>query len=171
MPMNVVKSIRLSNNLSLTQFAELARCSDQVVLRTEQGTYREVPPKILKLCEDLNSMATKNFVATKYREFTKLHRALYASRLDLDLSKYVAHRANSPHPLIYLRSRIGYATRMGFCVAFCMHPSTVRRFELGETLEIPEQVRELYYDISSVAFSHLNSLQEAHEAWRSAHVR
>ena len=147
-PVNITKSVRTHHNFGINSFADYAGVKPQTILRTDQGTYRKIPENVLIALMHLEPSKTPNAFQHEYRQFVKLHRRWAEKNKPLlydALYGYLPKR-DQDHPLTVWRKKSGYSSRMGFCTAYCLHPSTIRRFEVGQTQVIPEQLHEMLVD-------------------------
>lgn len=144
-PVNITKRIRINHEYGINTFASYAGVVPQTVLRTDQGTYRQIPENVLISLMHLEPDTKPSEFQDHYREFVLEHRRWSQKRKPLS-NNWRTYRFQS-HPLVYLRKKSGYQSRMGFCTAFCLHPSTIRRYEMGDTESIPEQLSEMFEDI------------------------
>lgn len=161
-PVNITKIIRTKHGFGLNSFADYAEVKPQTILRTDQGTYRRIPTQVLIALRTLEPATSANELHYEYRLFVEAHRKWTWMEKPLKLHFLPD---NSLHPLIYMRNSSGYTTRMGFCTSFCLHPSTVRRFELGLTRAVPQQIVEMFADVSHNADSIVSKLQHWTDQW------
>lgn len=166
-PLNVVREIRLAHGLSITDLSNLAdiSASSQTVVRTEQGTYRAIPQAIQDALLRLDTHYTPNRLNTEYAEYVKSHRNWACEQKPFSLYPWSEYQPGlHGHPFKYRRVLSDYPTLIGFCAAFCIHPSTLRRFESGTAQTVPEQVRELLFDLSYTE-QDIRKLQSKHDDW------
>lgn len=160
-PVNITKIIRTKHGYGLNSFADYAEVKPQTILRTDQGTYRRIPTQVLYSLLELEPSYSARYLHSEYRLFVEAHRkwTWYEKPLRMHFLP-----DNAMHPLLYMR-KDDYPTRMGFCTAFCLHPSTVRRFELGLTRTVPQQIVEMFADVSQNADSIVTKLQYWTDQW------
>lgn len=164
-PTNIVKSLRLSYDLGVSTFASRAGVSDKTVVRTEQGTYRKIPGAMVHALERLDPRYTAGRLQAEYSEYVTAYRK-YSQTVQPFAFHYPYIPKVESHPLTWHRTQSGYGQSiLGFCTAFCLHPSTVRRFEAGKTFEVPEQLREWLRD-TGFETQHIIDLREANVMWR-----
>lgn len=144
-PVNITKKIRLENDMGLQTFAGYAGVSQQIVLRTDQGVYADIPISILTALLEL-SRITSNDLKIKYAQYIKEHRLWAQAEKPLN-PNHILHADSPLHPLVSWRILCGYESRMSFCTAFCLHSSTITRFEAGEAKSVPHILKELFLDI------------------------
>lgn len=147
-PANIIKVLREHSNYTIKEFAEYADVSEQVVLRTEQGTYSDVPPSISQAISKLHNM-TFDEIKNEYANYKVARRkwSQKESPLVLELLNDLKSTVSFQHPFIYWRVACGYDTRMGFCIAFCVHNATLTRFEKGRSEYVPEVLYDVFCDI------------------------
>lgn len=164
-PVNITKTLRLRYGYGINSFASLAGVNDKTVLRTDQGTYRAIPGNVVQALMRLEPSYTEAALQHEYREYVKSYRIWQQTRKPLRLSFIDYNPTLLGHPLGYARLKSNYPTVMGFCTAFCLHPSTIRRFESGQTVAVPEQLREALRDMG-FDYNQINLLRSEHERWR-----
>lgn len=148
-PVSIIRQVRTNKNLTLKEFANLARCSDQVVMRAEQGIYSNIPPAVAYALSEMRGYTIEELNA-HYKLFIEKHRQWAQNKKPLLPAKLELAPLDTEeglHPFIWWRHRCGYTTRMGFCTAFCVHNSTLSRFEKAKTEYVPDIMYELFQDI------------------------
>lgn len=168
-PTNIVRALRLSHGLSVADLSNLADISPsaQTVVRTEQGTYRRIPEAVLRTLLHLDTYYTEGRLTSEYASYVTAKRRWSCETQPFAIyplsEQYYDPRIHG-HPLYYRRHQSGYPTLIGFCAAFCLHPSTLRRFESGKALTVPLQIRELLFDLD-YGEPDINMLQSKHDDW------
>jgi transcriptional regulator with XRE-family HTH domain len=160
---NPVKEFRERLYISQEKLAEEMGVSHSTLLRTEQGLYSEIPPVILRFLK-ANSEYTTTPIAD-YARFRSEQRATSSQHLK-PLGTTPFYLGQEEHPFKDWRERQGYRSRLSFCTAFCLHPSTLIRFEKGISVRVPQDVVDLFRDFN------LDSelLQHRYTSWRANNV-
>ena len=122
--MNPLRARRLSLGLTQDALARTARLSRQLILRAEQGTYTNIPPRLLHA---LYPTTVERLVAKDlYQEFqTSLRVNAYGQ---LDPSFDFTDVSPKRHPFIEWRISSGLNT-IQFCKLFAVQHSIVHRWE------------------------------------------
>lgn len=147
-PVCVIKTFRNSKDMTIKDLAEKAGCSEQVVMRAEQGIYAAIPPAISYLISELSDSSIDELNA-RYHYFVKNHRcwAQQESPLIPSLLITTVIQGKKIHPFVAWRQCCGYSSRMSFCTSFCIHNSTLTRFEKGTSEYVPDVLYELFKDL------------------------
>ena len=169
---NPIREERLRLSLSITDFSKILEVSTSTLLRTEQGLYVDIPPTILRYF-DSHSL-TPWSIRPEYVRYQTSQRASVLEqqirRLDkenkdiLDVLPQLDYNTME-HPLVNWYRRLGYKTRLEFCKAFCLHPSSIIRFEAGRTRSVPEQLSNVLWGLELGLV--MVRLQDSYREWRT----
>ena len=142
---NPIKALRISLGLSQGDLIRFSGLNRMVVLRTEQGLYSSPSKSITQPLIDLsgNTLSHEDIVGLykSSQTFTRQSQNWWVRRLE---TPPVAKPLGGIHPFISFRGGpvvpSMFRTRMGFCKAFCLHPNSMRLFEVGEQIIPPESL-------------------------------
>ena len=119
----MIKSLRIKAGLTQAQLANLAGCTPQVVLKTEQGIYRLMPPVILSALSpvaDISPPELERIYRQHQASIRKSNRAIIEPHIDL--------LDDRPPNYELFRQRVAGSV-MGLCKMLCIHPSQWNRLE------------------------------------------
>lgn len=125
-------------------FARAVGINRQTILRAEQGTFNGIPPVHLHFLSERTSLPSSS-ITTSYTEWVAERRRSNFNKLS---STYYLERHFEKyptlHPLVVWRRFSGIQSRIEVCKLFCVHQSTVTRFESPRLpyTEIPDQLHE-----------------------------
>lgn len=147
---NPIKAIRTSLGLSQGDLIRFSGLNRMVVLRTEQGLYSSPSKSLTQPLIDLsgNSMSHDDIVGLykSSQTFTRQSQNWWVKKLNKGFSEGVPPVAEpfKVHPFIEFRQSKNVPTmfhsRMGFCKAFCLHPNSMRLFEMSVQIIPPESL-------------------------------
>lgn len=136
--------------LSISQLANRINVSESTVIRTEQGLYHAIPPRILTFLDNSSEFLSRGSIISQYARFQASirNRSFLSERFSRNVGALLAKTVkNFPekNPALLLRKNVlEYDSRLKFCQALCLHPSTIKRFEDGLALSVPEQMRDVF---------------------------
>jgi len=137
---NPVYVVRRKLGLSHAELADRYSVSKSTLLRTEQGLYARIPPEILSgLRLDHSSPWS---ISADYSRYQTSQRDRN-SHLLRSLGTVGLYADALGHPFISWRLYEGILSRLEFCRLFCIHPSTVKRYEDGISLSTPSVILDL----------------------------
>lgn len=132
---NPIKAAREQLGLSIGQVAGAANIHRQVIIKTEQGCYADIPPRLYSYLVSRLGDSDPGYTAD-YQRWVAEKRIESYGRLNRWLPDFRAEL----HPLVQWRQE-SELTRTAFCKAFCVHTSTITRFETKlEQQTIPDQL-------------------------------
>lgn len=144
---NPIKAIRLSLGLSQGDLIRYSGLNRMVVLRTEQGLYSSPSAQITSpLIELSGAEITHEELVGLYKSsqrFTRQSQNWWVGGIPpvAELNHLTGEKV---HPFVALRESkftpSMFRSRMGFCKAFCLHPNSMRLFEHGEQITLPESL-------------------------------
>lgn len=164
---NPVTEFRLRQlDSSIEKTARMIGVSVSTLLRTEYGCYNNLPPTILRYLS--NYSGTPDSISNMYARF-QTHKRIASSREhELDYfywSKLQELCAKEPevNPFVLWREGLQkFNSRLAFCKAFCLHPSTIKRLEDGFAEKLPAALKIACDDIG---LDYMR-LEEEYIAWR-----
>lgn len=137
---NPVKVVRNKLRLSHAELAIRYGVSESTLLRTEQGLYVDIPPTILRNIATDHPLPS--LISADYHRFQVSQRD--RNRNELRPYGTIKHDPYSKtHPFISWRKECGIESRLEFCRMFCIHPSTLKRFEDGISLTTPSYLLDV----------------------------
>lgn len=151
---NPIKKIREDHNLTVADFASLAGCSTQVVMRSEAAMYPSLNPTVIKTCLALEPSLTENDLLAEYdwyikEELRKVKLPDYIDGLDdRNLKSYLDARTN----MLAFRTALTYVNNMpdsnySLCKLLKVHTYPIERFLKGRKdtapIHIYERIRQI----------------------------
>ena len=141
---------------SISQMATLLDVSESTYLRAEQGLYNEIPPTLLRNFS--HYALSPGVVRTQYA------RAQTSRRIATFQSGRVREQFSTDgksNPFLAWRATY-FASRLEFCKAVGVHPSTVKRVEDGIAKTLPEVILQVLLEVGIDPFP----LKKEYERWQ-----
>lgn len=137
---NPIKYARLQSGLSQLEFATQARVTRGTLLRYEQGCFTRPTSKLLTPVAEVLELSFPE-IEEWYKDFQISVRVSNNERLQRFPSELARVKAivQDVHPLVTWR---GLFSQVGFCVAFCLHPAQINKYENYRTTTIPSCLTE-----------------------------
>lgn len=160
---NPIKRLRLSRSWSLEQVAEAADLSKQLLIRSEQGCYVNIPPRLVGFLEDHFDFDLSE-LNEQYITFQEITRISNYGLLPVDLLRVWPER----NPFVALR-KIRKLSQAQVYKGFCIHPTIIHKLEnqpnLCQTIpgDFVRALQESGYEFSWIA--HYSSWYNEHKKW------
>lgn len=168
MSTNPMKDARLALGLTQAQLADRAGITRLAVIRAEQGVFTRLPQSIIHILADFD-----NEISINYREFQRQHREFSYGRLSptfdfqtLDYSSSQVELSPVGNPLAKWAETSNFSSRMSLCIAFCLHPAVVTKFE--NTIDyqnIPELITDAFLE-SGYSIDMMAEFQRSYRLYR-----
>lgn len=134
---NPIKSIRVQLNLTLAELALAAGIDRLIIVRTEQGCFNEIPPKLLHYLLRRTNYP-EHYLASNYRTWVAENRRRNYGKLSSRLPIF----SESKHPFKSWREASDLG-KLEVCRLYCVHPSTLGRFENNLVMQtVPTQLSD-----------------------------
>lgn len=156
---------------SLSKLSREIGVSESTIIRTEQGLYNDIPPRILYYLAD--RFLSPGSVAAQYSRFqiSRRHQLYLHGRLELNFRKaltILCEKYPERNPFLLWRESAGvkgpgYKSRLAFCKDLCLHPSTVKRYEDGLAERMPDSMRNALMDVRV----DWETIDECYKQWRN----
>lgn len=154
--MNPIKIARASENLTQTRLAHDLMISRSFLIRVEHGVYKTPGAELLSWAANILS-ATPAYILEWYKQYQKHKRQLTLDDVNIEsISAPVpAEDQNQKFSSSSVTTRIYthevfkkwrenyWMTTNDFCVAMCVHPDSVTKYENGDMLHMPEQLLDV----------------------------
>jgi DNA-binding XRE family transcriptional regulator len=171
---NPLKEFRLAQDhgagWNVEYCAKQIDVSASTIIRTEDGCYNDIPPTILRYIAPF--FLSPDSVRTNYRLFKSDARRRVKDGKIFESFRFQAYvttdkgvEKDTRNPFVIWRELCGFKSRLSFCKTLCLHPSTVKRLEDGEALDIPESVLESLREIE-LDPNFIEYLEAAYSQWR-----
>lgn len=142
--MNPIRDFREQLSLSLNDMARLASVTPLAIIRSEQGVFTSVPPSVVSAVLNSKIVVTRSghalvdpdSIQEAYEAFQRFTRRSNYGQLSPDLPPFKP----GVSPLVHWRLTSNLPSQMGFCKAFCVHPSPVAQIERGLQRKLPGQL-------------------------------
>lgn len=139
---NPVKAQREMLGLTVNQLSNAAHLHRSVILRTEQGLYATIPPRLHSYLVGRLGESDPS-LTFDYRRWVGEKRADSFGRLNRELPRFNFTK----HPFVEWRHASEITERLELCKLFCLHPSTITRFENSHAQSaLPDQLVEALSD-------------------------
>lgn len=122
-PVNPLKQLRLSKNWSLDQVADSAELSRLLIIRSEQGCYKNIPPKLLDFYQDVVDFDLVE-LNLSYVNFQVLTRQSNYGLLPVGFLRIWPEK----NPFTALR-KVGKVSMAQVYKGFCVHPTILHKLE------------------------------------------
>lgn len=167
---NPVSQLRIKNKWSLEECAVEIGVSPSTIIRTEQGLYNDIPPRIFRYLSDRT--LSPGTVTYDYHRWQNSRRMQTLNGKDVSpfiffkqsLSSLIQQEPETNPILLWRFYVLGYESRLAFCRDLCLHPSTIKRYEDGVAERMPESL------ISALELSRIEIdwefLDECYRKWR-----
>lgn len=134
---NPIKAAREMLGLSISQVAAFADLHRAVIIRSEQGCYASIPPRLYSFLVGRLGEGDPS-IALDYQRWVGEKRADSFGQLSSRLPDYI----RQVHPFVQWRE-YSDLNRNQFCKAFCVNTGTVIRFENNIVQQtVPDQLIE-----------------------------
>jgi transcriptional regulator with XRE-family HTH domain len=160
---NPVKQFRVSRGWSIKEMSEQAGVSVSTVTRTEQGCYNEIPPRLLGFIS--SDYLSVGLVRSDFRRFKASQRdsVLVNREKRGGFLNVTDPRVWNTNPFVWWRLINGWNSRLSFCKDMCLHPSTVKRYDDGTAVRMPEDIQIALTDIEI----DWEVIDEQYQRWRA----
>lgn len=158
---NPIKRLRELESLSLNEVIEKADISRGLLIRTEMGTFEDIPPKLLNYFTEYHGYNPQQ-IAGDYKRFVSSTRTQNYGKLTVDLPptyspvdvdlnflpddilvrNYAESKESSiRHPFVQWRLYSGLTKQLDICRFFCVHQGHLSNYELNARyLNTPAQL-------------------------------
>ena len=152
--------------MSIREVSKLLGVAESTYLRTEQGLYNDIPPVLLRAISDhvtSPAVVCANYERSQISQRTATYRDGKVIQHYRDLLAIEVSEFPEANPFILWRQNInGFKTRLAFCKAVCLHPSTVKRVEDG----VAESISRDIVDAMLFCGVDLNPLESEYRIWQ-----
>jgi transcriptional regulator with XRE-family HTH domain len=132
---NPLKQLREDLGLTQARLAELAGMTPGAVLKYEQGLYENPSCNLIETLCTLSDY-DRHELTYRYGLWRDDKRAAVGLR---SLANIYLGPLNI-HPMTAYRRAVGYETAQSFCIALCIHPSVLAKYEAGKTKTMPKML-------------------------------